>query len=558
MREVSLLLKPCLPCVVPSLSSSSVATIHNRSLPPRAHGHPGQRLLFWRNSLRSAPNGTISSNPDVLSAVPLSVGWCHRDAVQAGNGRSPRTGGFSLMTDPQPPTSRDLSTPCPQQARGPRSLPAQPRGWGGGGPGVRIAPATGGGPGGLGVWAAAAALTSGGSWAITAATRARLRLRGLRGCSIYVGGRQDGGGGEENVGVAPTGRRSGEEGEGGAGAGGRERGERCHRTCEAGAGGRRAGGGGGGGGWRSRAGCRSLACHPCGAARARARRWSESRRAATRSHLRRAVRRQRRSRRRTNRPATALPGRSRLASPAGPSSRRSGSPPGPSRRRCRRRRARAGGRSRRRRGRRSRSARRSAWRWCWRTPPRRAAWSSATRSCCCAGTRGYGTSPSPSSLPSRRHGPRRASSSSSSRLPAAPALPVALSVTPCCSGVVPVRREGGVLEGSPAASPSLRAPPGAEAAPVPVGEGEASHLSLGWPRAPGLCCGLRRGSATVSCAAHPGSPPCCSHSLPGAALVSSRPGSSLPAPGRNSDHAGLYSGLSRGCGQVNKESPTLL
>ncbi|CAN8211464.1 unnamed protein product [Coccothraustes coccothraustes] len=93
-------------------------------------------------------------------------------AVLAGNGRSPRTRGYSLVTDPQPPTSRDLSGPSPQQARGPRSLPALPQedercaapaAAGGGGPGVRIAPATGGGPGARGVWAAAAALTSGGS-----------------------------------------------------------------------------------------------------------------------------------------------------------------------------------------------------------------------------------------------------------------------------------------------------------------------------------------------------------------------------------------------------------
>lgn len=50
--------------------------------------------------------------------------------------------------------------------------------------------------------------------------------------------------------------------------------------------------------------------------------------------------------------------------------------------------------------------------------------------------------------------------------------------------------------------------------PCPWGEGETSHLSLSWPRAPGFSCGLRRRSATVLCPAYPGLPPCRSPSLP--------------------------------------------
>lgn len=90
MREVSLLLKSCLPCVVPSLSleqpfpnnpellpadrAGALQSRHGHwtsSLPPKAGRHPGQRLLFYRNKLRSTPPyGTILSNPDVLCCFP--------------------------------------------------------------------------------------------------------------------------------------------------------------------------------------------------------------------------------------------------------------------------------------------------------------------------------------------------------------------------------------------------------------------------------------------------------------------------------------------------------
>lgn len=524
---------PNKPQLLPAVRAGALHTSHGRwtsSLPPRADRHLGQRLLFCRNKLRSTPPyGTILSNP--------YVPFC---STQRGL-MSPRHGASAplrLRTAALPArvaflwwltrsrrllgTSADLPV-----SSDPRSLPAlcrederyaAPAAADGGRPGVRIASATGGGPGARGVWAAAAALTSGGSWAITAATRPRLRLRGLWGCSIYVGGRQDGGGGEENVGVPPTGGGAGrrEREEPGPVGGSAESGV---TEREAGAGGRREGGGEGGGsrggGWRSRAGCRSLACHPCGAARARARRWSESRRAATWSHLRRAVKCHRRSCRRTSRPATALPARSHPATSAGPNS---GSPPGPSRRRCRHRHARAGGRSRRRRGRRSRSARRSAWRWCWRTPPRRAAWSSATRSCCCAGTRGYRTSPSPSSLllPLARAPPRFLLLLSAV---AGPGLASGVIGYPLLLGGGP-GTAGGAVSWREVRQPRRRC--GLLLALrlrlCPWGEGYASHLFLSWPGAPGLCCGLRRRSVTVLCPVYLGLPPCRSPSLPGEVL----------------------------------------
>lgn len=82
------------------------------------------------------------------------------------------------------------------------------------------------------------------------------RVRGLGPASIYVGGRQDGGGGEENVGgssdrAAEGGGEKEEPGGGNAESGVTVRARRGPVR-----------GRGGGGGWRSRAGCRSLACHP--------------------------------------------------------------------------------------------------------------------------------------------------------------------------------------------------------------------------------------------------------------------------------------------------------
>lgn len=119
---------------------------------------------------------------------------------------------------------------------------------------------------------------------------------------------------------------------------------------------------------------------------------------------------------------------------------------------------------------------------------------------------------------------------------------------------------GGVLEGSPAALPSLRAPPSAEAAPVPVPLGGRGDFPLVPELAKGSWLLLRAEAEKRHCLVSR-LPRLTSLPLPFPApsgVASSLPGSPFPAAERNSDHAGLYSGLSLGGVQVNKESPALL